>query len=301
MSIITTFPAVPSRLFSIYAVLADSEDGELRQQVEAWATPPSLASRGGGDDEEASSALFTSALQEARKLRIVEEIGDRLRVPAEARGVGKNRAEWEVEFRRYVSGVLFDRTRAAEAEQNTFMLAIAWLLSKDPLQPLKFSEAPQGMLKADLGEAEWEKTQLTNRSSYQNFLYWARYLGFATFVGDGSVRRVFPDPTIAIAENLPRIFGDQPLLDIESFLSELSNIFPVFERGAVRAELDAMRPQSSSDEDRLSIATSLALQRLADRGELSLESVADARGRILDFGIETARVSRIRRGKTNDA
>ena len=151
MSIITTFPAVPSRLFSLYAALADSEDGELRQQLEAWATPPSLATRGGGDEDEGSSTLFTSALQEARKLGIVEESDDRLKITVEARGVRKNSADLETEFRTYISEVLFDRTRAGKAEQSAFMLAIAWLLSKNPFQSLNFSEAPQEMLKADLG------------------------------------------------------------------------------------------------------------------------------------------------------
>jgi hypothetical protein len=296
MSIITTFPAVPSRLFSLYAALADSEDGELRQQLEAWATPPSLATRGGGDEDEGGSSLFTSALQEARKLGIVEESDERLKITVEARSARKNSAERETEFRTYLSEVLFDRTRAEKAEQSAFMLAVSWLLSKNPLQSLNFSEAPQEMLKADLG-IEWDKTQLTNRSCYHNFLYWARYLGFATFVGFGAGRRVFPDPAPAIAERLPRIFGDNQLLEIESFLSALSDIFPVFEGGAVRAELDAMRPHTPTNDDRLSVATSLALQRLADRGALTLESVADARGRILDFGIETVRVSRIRRGR----
>jgi len=66
----------------------------------------------------------------------------------------------------------------------------------------------------------------------------------------------------------------------------------------VRAELDAMRTWTDTNENRLSIATSLAMQRLADRGAITLESVADARGRILDFEVETARVSQIRRGAT---
>jgi len=297
LSIITTFEAVPSRLFSIYAALADSEDGELRSHIEAWATPPSLATRGGGEEDEGSTELFTSALKEARKLGIVEENNDRLKISSEVRGAKENRRLPEAEFRTYISEVLFDRARAAKAEQSAFMLAVAWLLSQNPLQPLNFSEAPQNMLKAELGD-QWEKTQLTNRSCYQNFLYWARYLGFATFVGYGSERRVFPDPTNAIAERLPRIFGDNQILDIESFLSKLSGILPVFEGGTVRAELDAMRTWTHTNENRLSIATSLAMQRLADRGAITLESVADARGRILDFEVETARVSQIRRGAT---
>jgi hypothetical protein len=294
MSIITTYPAVPSRLFSIYAALSDSADGELRDQLEAWSTPPSLATRGSGDEEEAESSLFISALQEARRLGIVDERDGRLRIVESARE-GKKRKDREADFRADLCKVLFDPVRAGQADHGAFMLALSWFLSKDPLEPLNFSEAPQEMLRKELGDNR-DKTELTNQSRYQNFLYWARYLGFATFVGFDTGRRVFPDPTRAIAGVLPKIFGEAPLLEIESFLSALSEIFPVFEGGTARGVLDGMRTEPFDNSDRLSIATSLALQRLADRREIGLEAVADARGRILDFGVGTKRISRIRRG-----
>jgi hypothetical protein len=300
MSIISTFPAVPSRLFSLYAALAESDDGELRQQVEAWATPPSLATRGGSDEDDGASALFTSALQEAKKLGLVEECDGRLRIPSTARGPSGNRPRTEAFFRTYISDTLFDRERAAQADHSSFMIATSWFLSKNPLQPLNFSDAPQEMLKADLGD-EWQKTQLTNRSCYHNFLYWARYLGFATFVGYGGVRRVFPDPTVAIAGKVPLIFGDVLVLDIESFLSQLGGILPVFEGGTVRSEVDALRASGKQNEEHLSISTSLALHRLADRGVITLESIADARTRICDLGIESVRVSQIRLGRAANA
>jgi hypothetical protein len=46
MSIVTNFQAVPSRLLSVYAAVAETENGVLRENLESWATPPSLSTRG---------------------------------------------------------------------------------------------------------------------------------------------------------------------------------------------------------------------------------------------------------------
>jgi hypothetical protein len=151
------------------------------------------------------------------------------------------------------------------------------------------------VLRADLGE-DGQRTELTNLARYQNFLYWARYLGFACFVGFENSTKVVPDPRKAIQSALPQIFSEQKALDIEQFLTALNRQYPVFEGGSAWTEVESMRVQTSNREDTLSIATSLALRELADRGELVFEAVADARGRILQYGQETERVSRIRRG-----
>jgi hypothetical protein len=194
---------------------------------------------------------------------------------------------------------LFDPARAAETQQGGFMIALSWFLSSNPLRPMNFSEAPQNGLKAEVGEYA-SKTELTSLHRYQNFLYWARYLGFATIVGGGSdaedvtSRRAIPDPLKAIESALPEIFADTNDLPIEHFLRRLAAIFPVFETGSVRQEFEAMRLTPVADGDkRLSIATSLALQRLVDRQRLTMTSVADAAGRILDFGSREGRASRV--------
>jgi hypothetical protein len=296
MSIITTWPAVPNRLLSIYASVYENPDGETREKLESFSTPASLVKRGGTDEEESSSSLFVSALQEARRLKIVEEVDGRIRIAAPTSENRKRKAgDVESVFRSEISAVLFNPELAREAEHKAFMFAIVWLLGKNPVEPLTFSEAPQDMVREDLGD-QWSITELTNRSNYQNFLYWARYFGFATFVGFESERRVIPDPSRALLSSLPRIFGDLSSMDIEPFLKALNEAFPVFEGGEVWAEMAAMWTVPTDGENSVTIATSLALRRLADRGEIALESVADARSRILQFGDETLRVSRVRRG-----
>ena len=299
MSIVTTAQAVPSRLFAIYAALFDSESGEVKDRIEAWATPPSLSGRGSDDDGESTTTLFSNTLAEARRIGLVEEIDDKLRLTAEARSGGKKRGDSEAYFLAYMRRTLFDPARAAETQQVGFMFALSWFLSSSPLRPMSFSEPPQNTLKAQIGDHA-SKTELTSLNRYQNFLYWARYLGFATIVGgandpeDVTSRRVIPDPAKAIESALPTIFAEANDLPIEQFMTRLAAIFPVFETGSVRQDYEGMRLTPVVDGDkRLSIATSLALQRLVDRQRLTMTGVADATSRILDFGSREGRVSRI--------
>jgi hypothetical protein len=297
MSIVTRFEAVPSRLLSIYAAVAEVENGLRREQLESWATPPSLSTRGGSDEDGGSTALFANSLSEARRLGLIEDDGDRLCIPTKARGAAGRGASLEAHFLAYVRDTLFDRDRAAAAGQTGVLYALAWLMTKSPLKPIGFSEAPQLLLREDLGDFA-EKAELGSTSSFQNLLYWARYLGFVTVVGDGDrSRRAIADPTRAIAAVIDRVLPDNQWLEIEVFLSRLAAIYPVLEGGGIREEIEAHRTAPPAPDGRLSVATSLALQRLTDRGTLSLEAIADARARILDFGGSTKRVSRVRRGE----
>lgn len=296
MSIITTAQAVPSRLFAIYSTLFDTENGEVKERIEAWATPPSLSGRGGDDDGEPTTTLFSNTLTEARRIGLVEEIDNRLRLTTDARGGGKKAQDSEPFFQNFMRRTLFDPERAAETQQAGFMIALSWFLNSNPLRPMNFSEPPQNTLKAQIGDNA-AKTELTSLNRYQNFLYWARYLGFATIVGggrDAESRRVIPDPIRAIESALPSIFAEINDLPIEQFISRLAAIFPVFETGSVRNELEGMRQTPISDSDiRLSITTSLALQRMVDRQRLTMTHDADAKHRILNFGTRESRVSRI--------
>lgn len=293
MSIITTFEAVPNRLFTLYATLADTNNGVPPERLASWATPSTLSGAG-------ETKLLSNTLLEAKRLKLVAEVDGRLRVGetvVRTKGRGGNREE---EFRNYMNGLLFSKERAEQSGQGGFAVALAWLLSCDPRRPLVFKQAPQNLLRNDLGDL-FEQSELGNDSSYQNLLYWARYLGFAVIVGVGDTRWVIPDPSAAIANAMPRVFNDRKTLDIDPFMKKLSGILPVLEDGAVRNLVEGSRDTPSADTDNLSISTSLALRRLADRGDLVLDSVADARARIMNFGGDTRRVSKVSWSGVNHA
>ncbi len=295
MSIVNTFEAVPSRLLSIYAAVAEVENGVLTEHLASWATPPSLSRRGGENEDGGSTNLLKASLAEARRLGLVDEKDGRLFVPDAARGRGGRNANLEAHVLSYLRETFFDPERAASAGQAGFLIALAWFLTKNPLQPVSFSDAPQNQLRSDLGQFAG-KAELGSTASFQNLLYWARFLGFATVVGDAESKRAFPDPIRAISAVLDRVFPDNKWVDMDMFLSRLAAIYPVLEGGSVREEVEASSTVPPAVDGRLSVASSLALQRLADRGLILLDVVADARARILDFGGNTKRVSRVRRG-----
>jgi hypothetical protein len=298
MSIITIAQAVPSRLFSIYAALYESSAGELKDRLEASATPPSLRTRGGDEDGELVTTLFKNTLTEARRLGLVEEVEDRLRIPNDVRSSVHGVVGRETKFRDHLLKVLFNTVLAEDAQQSGFMLALSWFLTNSPLIPLGFSTPPQNQLEKKLG-TQYSRTELTSLSRYQNFLYWARFLGFATIVGrdneDGKdTRWVFPDPLVAIDSALLKVFSDDSELSVEIFMARLCNIYPVFEGGTARQEIDSMLGVSPYVDDRkLSQSTSVALQRLQDRQRLNLVSRSDAPMVIFDLGTSERRVSHV--------
>lgn len=202
----------------------------------------------------------------------------RLFVPDAARGIGGRNANLEAHLLSYLRETLFDPERAARTGQTGVLIALAWLLTKSPLQPVSFSDDPHNQLLRDLGQFA-EKAELGNRSSFQNLLYWARFLGFATVVGDAGGRRAFPDPGRAISAVLDRVLPDNNWVDMDVFLTRLAAIYPVLEGGSVREAVEANRTVPPASDGSLSVASSLALQRLADRGSITLDVLADAKAR----------------------
>lgn len=293
MSIITTAPAVPSRVLALYASLLANPSGEKKLRFESLATPPSLRVRGASEDGEATTTLFSSTLRESKLMGLVEEDEERIKVSEAARGKG-TKLDPEVRLKAYLSKVLFDPDRAEETKQRGFMTALAWFLRRSPLEPMGFGDPPHKELLKDLG-SNAARTELTKLNTWQNFVYWARFFGFATITGSKDSKWVVPDPAAAIDDVLPAVFGDSDEKPIDAVVTELARIYPVLEGGAVRREVEdwsVAAPEQAND-SRLSIATSLALQRLQNRGRIALIGRADAAVAIMSLGNAERRVSHV--------
>ncbi|UWU92945.1 protein DpdG [Bradyrhizobium sp. CB1015] len=296
MSIITTAPAVPNRVLALYASLLASPTGDRKQRFESLATPPSIHGRGASEEGEGTTTLFSSTIREAKLLGIFEEDEERIKVSEEARSKGTKR-DPEARLKSHLIRVLFDPERAEEAKQRGFMTALAWFLRQNPLVPMEFGAPPQSEIAKDLGEHA-HRTELTNLNTWQNFVYWARFLGFATMTGSKESKWVVPDPMHAIRDVLTDVFGEDEELPIDAMMAGLARIYPVFEGGDVRREVEdwsSAVPESPS-ERRLSVATSLALQRLHTKGRISLIARADASSAIMPLGTSERRVSHVRLG-----
>lgn len=117
---------------------------------------------------------------------------------------------------------------------------------------------------------------LQNNTRWNGLRHWAKYLGF--FWED---QRLWPDPTAAIREELPEVFGKQKELPAQDFITRLGERLPVLDGGRYRLDIEAvLEPtewQPPTRPDLLSTSLSRALWRLSrPGGPLRLESRADA-------------------------
>lgn len=118
------------------------------------------------------------------------------------------------------------------------------------------------------------KTIIQNDTRWSGLRFWARYLGFAS--GDSVSFQI--DPTLAIRDELPLIFGSQRELPSKDFLSALSAQLPVLDFGVYRQEIESNLSTSTwrkPSDGHLSISLSLALRRLDLNGVIKLAGKAD--------------------------
>lgn len=159
-----------------------------------------------------------------------------------------------------------------------FVRGISWLLAQD------IFSFPTAWTSKDHDDVEhMESAQMTGEKIVQNDVrwgglrFWARYLGFAT--GEG--RKFFIDPTAAIRNVLPQIFGKSTSMPAEGFLAELADRLPVLDGGAYRLEVENNLEKNewrAPSARHLSISLSFALRRLKLDQQIELESKADAAG-----------------------
>jgi len=100
------------------------------------------------------------------------------------------------------------------------------------------------------------------------------FLGF--FERDGS--GIYVDPTRAIHGAVREVFEDDDELHISEFLRRLANVLPVLDGGAYRQEIEAQMTgplSSDSDKRQISVALSLALERLSYKHVLRYEARSD--------------------------
>ena len=177
---------------------------------------------------------------------------------------------------------------------NNFNLALSWLLVQKPQDIISFSSTVGNKIIKDLTE-HTDELELTNTSSWQQFIYWCEYLGFVNKISISGETFISPDPTIAVKEELKVNFKKNITLTIKDFLIKLSANLPVLEYGYVRKKIEPMlRDDLVLPIDTLSYSTSLAMLRLEQQNIIALDSKSDADIITLQDGINNRRISHIR-------
>lgn len=280
MSVVTSLTVVPNRVVQMWRYLLRFDSIGLSKDDLAHAFSPPGVGKSSQEDDAAGGDIFKEVLKESVALGLVSkmELGELESYVAgvEPPTTGISEAKLMIWIKDYLLEMLSTPGKARSHGQENLPLSLTWLLLQDPITPLKWGESHRS--KIDEMFPNHEAFDLTVHARFQNFIYWAWYLGLCTVVGDSSAKLIIPDPTQAIFRLLPHIFSDQQECSGVEFLDRLGQLCPVLEHGEARNELEGlvdsqiMFPKS----DALSKSTSLAVLRLEARGLLQLLDVSDA-------------------------
>ena len=156
-----------------------------------------------------------------------------------------------------------------------FTRALAFILSQDIYAHVFDTHAHVQELE-QLQVRDDTRRILQNDVRWNGLRFWGDYLGF--FWVD---QRRWPDPTAAVRDELPAVFGKQKEFPANDFIVRLAERLPILDGGHHRLEiedmLDSSEWQRPARPDLLSTSLSRALWRLSQPGgPLRLEPRADA-------------------------
>jgi hypothetical protein len=171
----------------------------------------------------------------------------------------------------------------ADSRSADFTLALSWFMAQDAwttelggwnqAEELSLYQMPSG------------KPVFQNDTRWPGFKDWASYFGFGC--NPRFSQGITPDPTEAIRDVLPLVFGKQKLLPAKDFIRQLGIELPVLDGGDYRSQVEALllsrndqHSWKSLPEGHLSTSLTRALMRLHEDGILRYSLKADSIHRV---------------------
>ncbi|MBB3236944.1 protein DpdG [Phyllobacterium endophyticum] len=162
-----------------------------------------------------------------------------------------------------------------EAKSADLSRGVAWMLAQDIYTLDANSERLADLEGRQLLDSGAQKIA-QNNTRWNGLKTWMLYLGFAR---DG-VQWVV-DPTQALRETLPEIFGSNPELSAPAFMERAAAVLPVLDGGAYRVQVEGALKESARPKLRaglVSSSLSRAIQRLDHEGSIALSNRSDPEG-----------------------
>lgn len=180
-----------------------------------------------------------------------------------------------------------------DARSADFTLALSWFLAQDAwgadfggwnqVQDLFMHQMAEG------------RTILQNDTRWSGLKDWASYLGFGC--SPRFSQGITPDPTEAIRDALPVVFGRHKTLPAKDFIRQLAEELPVIDGGDYRKQIEAVLLSRDDEyswkalpDGRLSTSLSRALLRLHEEGILRHSLKADSIHRVALTGRDGAQM-----------
>ncbi|MFK4583662.1 protein DpdG [Bradyrhizobium ottawaense] len=179
-----------------------------------------------------------------------------------------------------------NNARFWDAEENRsadFSRGLSWILAQD-VYALDTSSHQRVAALESTQVADHAKRMLQNDTRWNGLRTWMLYLGFAR-----GGAQVTIDPTEAVRDVLPSIFGQDETLLAPIFVERAANALPVLDGGAYRLKIEEVLKDSSwtrPGEGHLSTAFSRAIQRLDREGLIAAEKKSDSEDGIMLMGVD---------------
>lgn len=161
---------------------------------------------------------------------------------------------------------------AEGARSADFSRAVAWMLAQDVYTLPQTPKLLEGLLNAQLIDPTGT-TIVQNDTRWNGLRAWMPYLGFARVTSRWDV-----DPTDALRDALPEVFGSASRLMAGEFLERAASTLPVLDGGEYRRNVESALKESSwpkPEPGSLSTSLSRALLRLEREGNIKLEQLSD--------------------------
>lgn len=196
-------------------------------------------------------------------------------------GLGKSADEAEARLPRIVRTVVmlaennerfWEREKSKSADLSR---AVAWMLAQD-VYTLDGNVKNLAVLEEAQIVDPAKQTIGKNDTRWNGLKAWMLYLGFAR---DGMQWVV--DPTQALRDALPDIFGSSRELTGPAFVERAASVLPVLDGGAYRTQVEASLKERAWPRPRaglLSSSLSRAVQRLDREGAITLANRSDTEG-----------------------
>lgn len=158
-------------------------------------------------------------------------------------------------------------------------LALSWALAQD------IYAISGRSYKGVVAPLELSQFGISDPYPFRNDSRWPGFKAWAPLIGFGWLDKseIVIDPTVAVRQALPVVFGNHEKLAIEEFLTRVADSVPVLDGGAYRNKVEARLETSwrSTRDHEISVSLSMALKRLHETKEVDLKSLADAPKRTL--------------------
>ena len=202
--------------------------------------------------------------------------------------LGKNADEAEARLPKVARTVALLPTNNArfweseEARSADLSRGVAWMLAQDVYLLDVNSDRLAELESRQLIDSSAQKIA-QNNTRWNGLKTWMRYLGFAR----ESMQWVV-DPTEALRDALPEIFGSSRELTGPAFVARTASVLPVLDGGAYRRQVEAVLKENAWPRPRegcLSSSLSRAIQRLDREGAIKLANRSDTEGVVTLTGI----------------